>query len=29
MTGDVININKEKEEILNLINNHDLVPSFG
>ena len=29
MTGDVINISKEKEEILNLVNNHDLAPSFS
>lgn len=28
-TGKVIDISKEKEEILNLVNNHDLKPSFS
>ena len=29
MTGNVIDISKEKEEILKLVNNHDLKPSFS
>ena len=29
MTGEVIDISKEKAEILNLVNNHDLKPSFS
>lgn len=29
MTGNVINISKEKEEILSLVNKHDLKPSFS
>lgn len=29
MTGDVIDISKEKEEILELVESHDLIPSFS